>query len=156
MKILFRTLFIFIAFVLQVTVLKIGNLWGIQPDFLLILLTWLALSSDRTRAVEYGFLLGFGQDVFSGGPMGLNTLVKMMIGFFNSGLRKNIIFDNSANRTIVVMLNTLIQVLLIGGICSLLSLPISIGDIIDRKFFYQLLSHGILSLPIMWAMDKFG
>lgn len=156
MKIFTKALYIGIALFLQVTVLPVGNLWGLRPDFLLIVLTWLALSSDTIRAIEYGFLIGFIQDVFSGGPMGLNPLAKMGIGYINSTLRKNIIFDNAANRIIVVMVNIFIQALLVGGITSMLSPPVYIGSILDRTLLVRMLFHGILSYPIMLAMDRTG
>ncbi len=156
MKIFTKALYIGIALFLQVTVLQVGNLWGLRPDFLLIVLTWLALSSKTIRAIEYGFLIGFIQDVFSGGPMGLNILAKMVIGFFNSTLRRNIIFDNPANRIIVVIVNVFIQALLVGGITSMLSPPVSIGTILDQTLLIRMLFHGILSFPIMLAMDRVG
>ena len=156
MKVFTKALFIGIALFLQVTVLQVGNLWGLRVDFLLIVLTWLALSSDTVRAIEYGFLIGFIQDVFSGGPMGLNILAKMVIGFINSTLRKNIIFDNPANRIIVVIVNIFIQALLVGGIASMLSPPVYIGTILDRTLLIRMLFHGVLSFPIMLAMDRVG
>lgn len=154
MKILLKVLFISSALFLQVTVLEVGNLWGINPDFLLVVLTWLALSSEIIWGIGYGFGLGFLQDVFSGGPMGLNALVKTIIGLLNGVLRKSIICNNPGNRLVVVMLNTVVQAILIIVITSFLSLPLSIDTIFDRGLLYQILSHGILSLPIMWAMDK--
>ena len=156
MKTLPKVLFISTALLFQVTALKIGNLWGSGPDFLLIVLTWLVLTSETVWSIGYGFGLGFLQDVFSGGPMGLNALVKMSIGFFDAVLRKSIIFANPGNRIIVVVLNTIIQAALIAAIALLFSLPLSIGKIFDRALFYQILAHGILSLPIMWVMDKAG
>jgi rod shape-determining protein MreD len=154
MKIFARVLLIVVALILQVTVLDIGYLQYFRPDFLLIMLTWLALSSDTILAIEYGFLLGLVQDIFSGGPMGLNTLAKIGIGFFDSTLRKNIIINNPVNRMIVVMVNTIVQALLIVGIIHILSPSVLIGSVLDRTLLYRMLFHGILSLPIMWAMDK--
>ena len=156
MKLLARILFISVALFFQVTVLQIGSVWGHRPDLLLIVLTWLVLSTGTTLAFGYGFLLGFLQDIFSGGPIGLNALAKMGIGFFDSVLSKNIIVDNPVNRMVVVVANTFIQALLIGGIVSLLRSPVSVGDVVDLTLFYRMFLHGILSLPIMWAMDRIG
>jgi rod shape-determining protein MreD len=71
-----------LAFLFQSAGPDIFAIRGIRPDFLLIMLVYVALSSGSLTGVLLGFFTGLVQDFY--GPatnLGLNALCKTLVGF---------------------------------------------------------------------------
>ncbi len=60
---------------------------GAKPDAILLAAVFLGLRRDRATGLIGGFVLGLFQDVLSGGLLGLNALLKGLIGHYAGGQR---------------------------------------------------------------------
>ncbi len=57
------------------------SIFGLVPDFVLLLVIYIGLSRGRFEGVFFGFVTGFVQDVYSPGALGIGMLSKTIIGF---------------------------------------------------------------------------
>ena len=84
MKYFVYLFFLFCSVGLQVGITDALSIYGIIPDFVLILLCLFALLESRSTVTVLGFLAGLILDVMSGGLLGLNALVKTFVSFIAS------------------------------------------------------------------------
>lgn len=87
--------------------------YGITPDFLLILIIFLAVNYGRTTGGLTGFLIGFLQDLFSGGLFGINAISKAIVGYLVGFLKNNIYRDKLLLPPLVTLLATVVNQLLV-------------------------------------------
>ena len=86
-----KWVFLFLAAVLvQASIAPKIAIFGISPDFVMLLLFIFAIEYGKTSGILVGFIVGLFVDVYSAGILGVNALAKTTIGgavgFFN---RKN-------------------------------------------------------------------
>ena len=81
MKIISHIVFFVLSFIAQLTVGNLIEVFGVQPDFLLIAVVWLAWHEKQFVATLAGFGVGLLQDLFSSGFLGLMALAKSIAGF---------------------------------------------------------------------------
>lgn len=81
MKILWYTVTAGVAIFLQMTVVNWMMIKGIKPDLPLIYLVILSLREGRIVGVTSGFAIGFFQDLYAAGFLGLSCLTKSLVGF---------------------------------------------------------------------------
>ena len=95
-----------LAFIIQSTVVEHIAIWGIKPDFILIILIYVSLRSGSMIGVILGFSIGLLQD-FYGPPanLGLNALCKSLLGF-GVGIGKEGLYKDSM---LVLMLTLVIS-----------------------------------------------
>lgn len=95
-----------LAFIIQSTVVEHIAIWGIKPDFILIILIYVSLRSGSLIGVILGFSIGLLQD-FYGPPanLGLNALCKSLLGF-GVGIGKEGLYKDSM---LVLMLTLVIS-----------------------------------------------
>lgn len=79
--VVYSVLLLFVL-LLQLTVVELITLRGIQPDLVLILLCYIALAQGRRTAAVYGFGIGLIQDAVGTGVLGLSALARTLAGFF--------------------------------------------------------------------------
>jgi len=109
--------FIFLG---QTTFLHKISLYGIQPDLVLIVVLYFAITSEEDRGVLIGAGLGLLQDILSGGILGLNFFTKGVIAFLVGGLRNNIVIDNVLSRITIIFFSAVLEGLLCLGIFKVL------------------------------------
>lgn len=83
----------------------IGSFGLIKPDLFLLLLFFLALSTEPEAATGMGFTLGLAQDALSGAPLGLRAFTLSLVGFLAS--RIGLELDTSKPLSKVFLLITL-------------------------------------------------
>lgn len=81
MKIIAHIVFFLFAFIAQLTLGKLIAIYQIQPDFLLIVVVWLARYEKQFTGTIAGFGVGLLQDIYSSGFLGLMALAKSVTGF---------------------------------------------------------------------------
>ena len=96
------------------------SLYGIQPDLVLIVVLYFAITSEEGRGVLIGAGLGLLQDILSGGILGLNFFTKGVIAFLVGGLRNNIVIDNVLSRITIIFFSAVLEGLLCLGIFKVL------------------------------------
>lgn len=82
-------LVIIAGFVLQRTAGDLLAIYGREPDFLLMVLVFLALDLDRIPGTVAGFFVGIFQDLLSSGLLGLSALTKSAVGFLAGWFSRN-------------------------------------------------------------------
>jgi len=93
----------------------------VKPDFVLIAVIYFGLSKGSFEGEIFGFFGGFLEDVFSGGPLGLNGLIKAIIGYTCGIIKKKFYPKNIVTQTIILITATLLDGLLTSLICLITS-----------------------------------
>jgi rod shape-determining protein MreD len=90
-KILLKVGIIVTALLIQLTLLNLFTIQGLKPDLILLVVLIFSLLKGAEEGTVSGFASGLLQDIFSTGLLGVNALVKTVIGFI-SGILKEKIF----------------------------------------------------------------
>ena len=106
--------------------LVLANLLGIQairPDFMLIVVICLSFLSGTEEGVISGFTGGLLKDIFSVHVLGINALVKTVIGYLSGILREKIFYQHllwlvAISTFIFTILNNLLTYLLLNSVHS--------------------------------------
>ncbi len=101
-KVLFYTLILFTISLVQLSFFFLITIYGISPDFLILLTIWITLSEGRVFGLFSGFIIGLFFDFVSMNVLGVSALCKTTVAFivgffykekeFKSLLRDNKIF----------------------------------------------------------------
>ena len=94
MKILLKGAIIVVALLIQLTLINSITILGLKPDLILILVVIFSLLKGEKEGTISGFASGLLQDIFSTGLLGINALVKTVIGFTCGILRKKIFHEH--------------------------------------------------------------
>ncbi len=81
MRALIFALLLFIAVLLQSTVLQYIQVAGVKPDFVLILIVFYSLINGSREGALWGIFGGLMQDLFTGSYFGLNALCLGGVGY---------------------------------------------------------------------------
>lgn len=122
-------LLLILAFVLQTTWAHAFEIAGLKPDLPLLVLVYIALRAGRLEATVLGFCIGFVQDIYTPADLGLNALVKSLIGFAVGYGRTGIVADNFQ-----------VQIALVFGAAAVHNLIYYLGSsaitLVDVPFFW--------------------
>ena len=91
------------------------SIMGVQPDFPILVLVYLALSGGTVTGVVYGFLIGFCQDIYTPESLGIHSFVNTLLGFLLGELRFRVTVENLFVFGVVIFFATAI-----GDLCFLL------------------------------------
>lgn len=94
MAFFFILLSFIIGLVLETTFFNRIAIFGAKPDFVLIIVVLIAIKRGSMAGQLYGFVGGLMQDCLSYGVLGIQAMVKAIIGF-GSGFLKNKLEENS-------------------------------------------------------------
>ena len=135
MSILKHILLLVLAIILQTTWGHSFSVFGQVPDLVILALIHVALATGSFEATILGFGIGFFQDIYMPDDLGLNALIKSILGFAVGWGRTGIMADNIQ-----------VQVVLIFGAVLVHDLLYSIGhsDIswLEVPFFWLRHSPG--------------
>lgn len=70
-----------VLYVLETSLLPLIYIFGTGPDLLMLETIAFAFLKGRQRGAFMGFLLGLMEDLASGGFLGLNTFINMLLGY---------------------------------------------------------------------------
>lgn len=88
MSFLFCAILLIFTIVFHTSAAEYFSDWlGARPDAMLLTTVFLGLRRDRAAALVGGFVLGLAQDALSGSLLGLNALLKGLIGYCAGGLK---------------------------------------------------------------------
>lgn len=91
MKILLKGAIIVVALLIQLTLINSITILGLKPDLIMVVVVVFSLLKGEKEGTISGFASGLLQDIFSTGLLGMNALVKTVIGF-TCGILKEKIF----------------------------------------------------------------
>jgi len=81
MRLIYLIIVTFVFLLLQVLAMDKLSIGEISPDFTLLLCCFLALYRGPVQGSILGFIIGFIQDLFNPSLLGLNALIKALLGF---------------------------------------------------------------------------
>jgi len=82
------------ALILEATLLEFFRIAGVKPDLLLLLLLFYALETGAGRGTALGLLYGLMEDLYTGRFVGLNAVIKMLLGYLFGWGRDRLNADN--------------------------------------------------------------
>ncbi|MDR1244279.1 MAG: rod shape-determining protein MreD [Endomicrobium sp.] len=101
--------FIYIVFcLLQFSLNQYLNVFGISPNFILVLIVCIGLMKGSFDAQIIGFLFGFTWDVFSTDIFTTRAMLFTMLGYFSGKLDKKFDADNIFFQCAIVLVTSLV------------------------------------------------
>ena len=94
MIILLKSAIIVVALLIQLTLINSVTILGVKPDLILIVILVFSLLKGGKEGAISGFVSGLLQDIFSTGLLGINALVKTVIGFTCGTLKEKIFHEH--------------------------------------------------------------
>ena len=94
MKILLKSAIIVVVLLIQLTLINSITILGLKPDLILAVVVIFSLLKGEKEGTISGFASGLLQDIFSTGLLGINALVKTVIGFTCGILREKIFHEH--------------------------------------------------------------
>ncbi len=85
---------VFIAILLQTTILEYIKINNVKPNLLLVFIVSVALLRGNIEGAVIGFFAGLTQDIVSGKVIGFYALLGMYLGLIVGSLNKRIYRDN--------------------------------------------------------------
>ncbi|UCE64385.1 MAG: rod shape-determining protein MreD [Nitrospirota bacterium] len=132
---------------IQTTLLEHISLWGVKPDLCLVATCLTGFLGGRARGLWLGLGLGFIQDMYSAGGIGLNMITKGLAGVV-SGTAAKILSDTSPS---AIFLPTFV----LSFACGLVSL-ISARPQVDWLLLIQDFRSILLPQAVFDAMMALG
>lgn len=94
MKIYLKIGIIVAALLIQLTLINLFTIQGLKPDLILLVVIVFSLLQGAEEGTIFGFASGLLQDIFSTGLLGVNALVKTIIGFICGILKVRIFAEH--------------------------------------------------------------
>ncbi len=151
-KLIPSSLLLVLFVVLQSTLLGKVAIYGVTPDFALILLVFLSNSSGSVKGQGLGFVSGLVQDLISSSPLGFNTLIRTAIGFIFGKLKGKLFLDSILLPVLFGVSATLFKELF-SGLLSVMFMPDSGMQFFNRNFLVELGLNAFFS-PFLFALVK--
>jgi rod shape-determining protein MreD len=101
---------------LQTTMLQFVSLGGIRPDLCLVAAVLIGFTRGPVEGLLMGFALGYVQDLFSAGQVGLNLMSKGMVGLMAGAASRYV-----TNATVITTLIVVFVLSVLSGTVFLLS-----------------------------------
>lgn len=143
---------LFTTIILQSTILTNISIYGIKPDYVLIMIILLSNYSGKIKGQLLGFSSGLVEDFLSLSPLGFNALINTIIGYFAGATSGKIFLDPIVVPVIFVFIGTLLKSLL-----SFIVLSIFIAEKADSIFTNALLVElalNIIITPFLYLLLK--
>lgn len=94
MIILLKGVIIVVALLIQLTLINSITILGLKPDLIMVVVVVFSLLKGEKEGTISGFASGLLQDIFSTGLLGINALVKTVIGFTCGILKEKIFYEH--------------------------------------------------------------
>jgi len=146
---------IVVALVIQLTLINSVTILGLKPDLIMVIVVVLSLLRGEKEGAISGFAFGFLQDIFSANLLGINALVKTVIGF-TCGILKEKIFHEHILFIIPVItfVSSFIQSILISLLLSAFGIEYNLAWSIKQIALPEALYNSLLSPFIFLIINK--
>ena len=155
MIVLRHVLLMILALLVQTSWAHTLEIFGVRPDFVLLLVVYVGIVSGQVEATLLGFVSGFLLDVYNPAFMGVNALANAVVGFAVGYSREGIVAEELRVQGLVVFVAGLIQNLIFFGF----SFFSNLGAILPAFFRYgigsALYSAAIGIILLLAASVKF-
>ncbi len=150
MTVLRHVLMMILALLVQTSWAHTLQLFGIRPDFVLLVVVYVGIVSGQVEATILGFVSGFLLDVYNPAFMGVNALANAVVGFTVGYSREDIAAEELRVQGLVVFFAGLIQSLIFFVFSSFANL----GAILPAFFRYGIgsaLYSAIIGIALLLA-----
>jgi rod shape-determining protein MreD len=155
-RIVFSTLFILIAILLQSTLLYRLSFHYAVPDLALCVLVFTSYVNGTMDGQLVGFSGGVLLDFVSLSPLGLNMLIRSVIGFVFGILKGTFFLDAVFLPMALCAASTLVKALLVFLLSFLFQGVIQRYSFTTPAFWIELLLNTVLAPFIFGALSRFG
>jgi len=155
MKILLKSAIIVVALVIQLTLINSVAILGLKPDLIMVVVVVFSLLKGEKEGAISGFASGLLQDIFSTSLLGINALVKTVIGF-TCGILKEKIFHEHILFIIPVItfISSFIQSFLISLLFRAFGIEYNLAWSLKQVALPEALYSTLLSPFIFLAINK--
>ena len=109
--------------ILQASLVARITIFGSKPDLPLAVVVSVALIRGPFHGELTGFVSGLLGDIFSGGPLGVQALSKVLIGYFTGFVRSRFYYDNFITQAVCGFIATLASKIITSIHLALLADP---------------------------------
>ena len=152
-NIIWTVVFGFIAAILQSTLFARLALYGAVPDIALGIIVYSAYINGVMTGQLSGFFYGIVQDVLSAAPLGLNALVRTLIGAF-AGLMKGTFFLDAIFLPMILCASATLLKALILFLLSLLFMGAVPSYTLTAPLLWSETALNMFAAPFLFALLK--
>ncbi len=138
--------------ILQSTIFQKIDLFGAKPDLVLIVMVIFSNYFGTLKGELFGTAAGLVEDFLTLAPLGFNTFVRTVTGYFAGMTRGKIFLDPVITPVILVIFFTLFKAVVMY-LLLILFLPRNADTVFTSAFLIQLVMN-ILVTPFMFFLLK--
>ncbi len=155
MKILLKSAIIVVALLIQLTLINSITIMGLKPDLIMVVVVVFSLLKGEKEGTISGFASGLLQDIFSTGLLGINALVKTVIGFICGILKEKIFHEHILFLIpIITFIASFIQNILIFSLLRAFGIEYNLAWSLKQVALPEALYSSLLSPFIFLAINK--
>lgn len=155
MKILLKATIIVVALVIQLTLINSITILGLKPDLIMVVVIVFSLLNGTKEGIISGFASGLLLDIFSTGLLGINALVKMVIGFTCGALKEKIFYEHILFLIpLVTFVSSFLQSILVFFLLHAFGIEYSLVWSVNRVALPEALYSSLLSPFIFLVINK--
>jgi rod shape-determining protein MreD len=152
-KIIWTVIFGLIAAILESTLLSHFTLYGAVPDLALGIVVYSASVNGMMVGQLSGFFYGLGQDFLSASPLGLNALVRALLGALTGLLKGNLLLDVFILPMILCAVATLLKALMLFLLHLLFGDPVHAYPLTAPLLWWEM-GLNTITAPFLFALLK--
>lgn len=137
-----------VTILLQTTLASHIRVLGASPDFALLAVVSVGLLRGSEIGALFGFVVGVGVSIAIFGPLGLSSLVLVVIGYFAGRYAETADAQSGWTPVLAVLAGTVVALLLSTVMQFLLERQTPLGFVVTRVFLPSLLLNGLLAAPM--------
>ncbi len=136
--------------IIETSLLSNISFLPVVPDLALILLLYFSFNNGSAAGEFHGFVSGFFLDFLSASPLGLNSLIRTVIGFLTGCFKNFLNVDVVFFPAILAAIATFLKALLMLFISVLFGGKISVYHFGESIFWIELCMNTVLA-PLVFA-----
>lgn len=136
-----------VTILLQTTIASHIRILGASPDFALLAVVSVGLLRGSEIGALFGFIVGVGVAISLFGPLGLASLVFVVVGYFSGRYAETADVTSGWTPVLAVLAGTFVAQLLAIVMQFLLERQMPIGFVITRVLLPSLVLNALLAAP---------
>ena len=146
---------LFVALVLQTTLMKELRIFGISPMLVLVLVVCFSLMNDSIPSAIFAVIAGLLTDISGSGPLGLNALMMLYLSLGVSTVGREFFQDTPRSAIILAFVGTFMYET-IYFICNFLIFGSGhFWYVLWRVTLIEAVYNAILAIPVYYYCNKF-
>jgi len=149
--IIFIVLIVFFIFLQSTNIYTHLNLNGVQPDFLLIIISISSFLLGPMAGQIIGFITGFIVDLIAGGLLGISTFTYTVFGYTIGLVGKKVYGNNFIMSILMLFTVTIAKALILSVIAAIFLKPGYFGYFYQGKVFLEAVINGLIA-PVFFII----